>query len=88
MPPQKSRLKRLPSHSYSIILKFTSDAKRDEFKDSDEFEKVYGELVKITRHFNVKTEIIFWDSVSGIKSELKDQKIITLEESSESEITE
>lgn len=65
MPPQKSRLKRLPSHSYSIILKFESDLERDKFINSIEFDKVYTELISLTKNYNVRLEIIHWNTISG-----------------------
>ncbi|MFX1277328.1 MAG: hypothetical protein ACFFBP_03530 [Promethearchaeota archaeon] len=65
MPPQKSRLKRLPSHSYSIILKFESDTERDKFINSSEFDKVYKELTSLTKNYNIRLEIIHWNSITG-----------------------
>ena len=54
-----SKLKRLPNHSYSIILKFENGDERDECIQSEEFEKIMGQLgSKIIVKYNCKIDPI------------------------------
>lgn len=65
---QKSRLKRLPMHSYSIILSFESDEIRDKCINSKEFQELYGKLMAFTQiNFNTKIETIQFDTIVGKK---------------------
>ncbi|MHA1803348.1 MAG: hypothetical protein ACTSU4_02310 [Promethearchaeota archaeon] len=65
---QKTRLKRLPMHSYSIILSFKSDEERDKCINLKEFQELYGKLIAFTQtNFNTKVETIKWDTIKGEK---------------------
>ena len=71
---QKSRLKRLPSHSYTIIFKFDSDEKRDNFLNSKEFDDISSELGKLILKGDIKgIDKIKWDVVSGTKTDEKEE---------------
>ena len=72
--PQKSRLKRLPSHSYTLIFKFDSDEKREDFLNSREFDDISSELGKLILKGDLKgIDRIKWDVVSGTKSDEKEE---------------
>lgn len=72
--PQKSRLKRLPSHSYTIIFKFDSDEKRDNFLNSKEFIDFSSELGRLIFKHDMKgIDKIKWDVVSGSKTDEKEE---------------
>ena len=76
MPPQsqKSRLKRLPSHSYTLIFKFDSDEKREDFLNSKEFDAISSGLGKLVFKGDIKgIDRIKWDVVSGTKSDEKEE---------------
>lgn len=47
-------MKRLPQNSYTIIFKFPTIEDRDNFVDSDEFKRSYGNLNSLANKFNVK----------------------------------
>ena len=65
---QKSRIKRLPMHSYSIIFTFENDEKRDRCINSEDFQELYGKLAAFTQiNFNSKMETIKWDTIKGTK---------------------
>jgi len=53
-----SKLKRLPYHSFTIILKFESKDDKDQCTQSDEFDKVYAKLAMKTRKYGCKIEPI------------------------------
>ena len=54
-----TKLKRLPYNSFTIILKFEDDEKRDECILSERFQKLYGNLItKIATKYNCKIEYI------------------------------
>ena len=40
-----SKLKRLPNNSFTIIIKFGNIEDRDDYMNSEEFKKVYGNLL-------------------------------------------
>ncbi len=68
---QKSRLKRLPMHSFSIILSFGSDEERDKCINSKEFKEIFGKLTASAlsqTNFNMKIETIQFDIISGKKN--------------------
>ncbi len=72
--PQKSRLKRLPSHSYTLIFKFDSDEKREKFLNSKEFNEISRELGRLILNSDLKgIDKIKWDVVSGTKSDEKEE---------------
>ena len=50
-----SKLKRLPNNSCTIILKFENSDDRDNYINSEEFKKAYGELLpKILTKYGCK----------------------------------
>ncbi len=66
---KKSRIKRLPENSHTIILKFGKKKKRDECINSVEFQEILGELISILSKYNSKIETILWDNITGSKTE-------------------
>ncbi|MHA1488414.1 MAG: hypothetical protein ACTSRI_02025 [Promethearchaeota archaeon] len=62
---KKSRLKRLPENSHTIILKFEKKRNRDDCLNSGEFQKILGELSSLISSYNSKIETIEWDIVTG-----------------------
>lgn len=54
-----TKLKRLPYNSFTVILKFENDEKRDDCILSDKFQELSGQLAsKIASFYNCKIEYI------------------------------
>ena len=71
---QPTRLKRLPLHSYTIIIKFENNDDKDKCIHSKDFKKAYGELASVLVDFNSRIETITWDTVSGTKRKVNKTK--------------